>query len=615
MRWRGGGISGAELKQREPNLNREFKFAVSNPSSGCVCPYGLTIAYAENAVQNGAQVSLNTAVLSMEVEGGEIKSVSTNRGTVYPALVINAAGVFAEDVARMAGDRFFSIYPRRGTNSILDKKAGARFSSIASVMKPARSRGHSKGGGIVHTAHGNLLVGPDAVETFEKENVETRPQSIDAVFAKHEKTMPTLNRGDIITYFTGVRAPTFEKDFIIEKGWKTGNIIHCAGIQSPGLTTAPAVALTTIRDTVLCLDRENRPLRDIILWLDKRQAEFDDPFPLHKKLMFKAAGMEGAARNIYRASACNWIRQHQPEVWAKTAKYVMLPTYLNYKITGVLADCSANMIGHMPFDYKNRRWQQPSALTHCIYDIPLEKLCDLTRSGQVIGTVTREFSAASGVPEGLPLIATGSDKGCETLGLSVIQPHKAAISLGTTATIQLALERYVEPQPFMPAYPAVPNHLYNPEIELYRGFWLVSWFLKEFCAKDLAQAEAMGCPPEELLDQIHRGHTAGVRGPSPPALLDAGDHHPCRPGGPWWASPTTTPATTCTGPFWRASASSSTTLRASSPATTTPSAVWSMRGTCSAPTRTGTKSMRSCTSASMPGCTPGWSRCTAGFLK
>lgn len=236
-------ISGEELKRREPNLNQEFKFAVSNPSSGCVCPYGLTIAYAENAVQNGAQVSLNTAVLSMEVEDGEIKSVHTNRGTVYPELVINAAGVFAEDVARMAGDRFFSIHPRRGTNSILDKKAGARFSSIASIMELARTRGHSKGGGIVHTAHDNLLVGPDAVETFEKENVETRPQSIDAVFAKQEKTMPTLNRGDIITYFTGVRAPTFEEDFIIEKGRKTRNIIHCAGIQSPGLTTAPAVAL------------------------------------------------------------------------------------------------------------------------------------------------------------------------------------------------------------------------------------------------------------------------------------------------------------------------------------------------------------------------------------
>lgn len=236
-------ISGAELKRREPNFAQEFKFAISNPSSGCVCPYGLTIAYAENAVQNGARVALNTAVLGMEVENGVIKRVTTNRGTLYPRLVINAAGVFAEDVAAMAGDRFFSIHPRRGTNSILDKKAGAFMHSIASIKELTRSKTHSKGGGILHTVHDNLLIGPDAVETYEKENTETYRESIETVFAKQKRTMPRLSERDIITYFTGVRAPTFEEDFIIERGRKTKNLIHCAGIQSPGLTTAPAVAL------------------------------------------------------------------------------------------------------------------------------------------------------------------------------------------------------------------------------------------------------------------------------------------------------------------------------------------------------------------------------------
>ncbi|MGN0559557.1 MAG: NAD(P)/FAD-dependent oxidoreductase, partial [Candidatus Fimenecus sp.] len=236
-------ISGAELKRREPNFAQEFKFAISNPSSGCVCPYGLTIAYAENAVQNGARVALNTAVLGMEVENGEIKCVTTNRGTLYPRLVINAAGVFAEDIAAMAGDRFFSIHPRRGTNSILDKKAGAFMHSIASIKELTRSKTHSKGGSILHTVHDNLLIGPDAVETYEKENTETHRESIETVFAKQKRTMPRLSERDIITYFTGVRAPTFEEDFIIERGRKTKNLIHCAGIQSPGLTTAPAVAL------------------------------------------------------------------------------------------------------------------------------------------------------------------------------------------------------------------------------------------------------------------------------------------------------------------------------------------------------------------------------------
>lgn len=236
-------ISGDELKRGEPNLGEEFKFAISNPSSGCVCPYGLTIAYAENAVRNGARVALNTAVLDIRTENGKITSVVTNRGTIYPSLVINAAGVFAEDVAKMANDRFFSIHPRRGTNSILDKKAGAFMHSVASVMDLSIKKTHSKGGGILHTVHDNLLIGPDAVETYEKENTETHKESIETVFRKQKRTMPKLSERDIITYFTGVRAPTFEEDFIIEPGRRTENIIHCAGIQSPGLTTAPAVAL------------------------------------------------------------------------------------------------------------------------------------------------------------------------------------------------------------------------------------------------------------------------------------------------------------------------------------------------------------------------------------
>ncbi|MGN1194656.1 MAG: NAD(P)/FAD-dependent oxidoreductase [Acutalibacteraceae bacterium] len=255
-------ISGEELHRREPKLGENFKFAISNPSSGCVCPYGLTIAYAENAVMNGARVALNTAVTGMQVENGKIVSVSTNRGTIYPKIVINAAGVFAEDIAKMADDRFFSIHPRRGTNSILDKKAGAFMHSIASVVGLNFGKNHSKGGGILHTVHDNLLLGPDAVETYEKENTETRKESIQAVFTKQKKTMPSVTERDIITYFTGVRAPTFEEDFIIEKGRKTENIIHCAGIQSPGLTTAPAVALDIEKMTVEMLTKNGPVARN-----------------------------------------------------------------------------------------------------------------------------------------------------------------------------------------------------------------------------------------------------------------------------------------------------------------------------------------------------------------
>lgn len=240
-------IAGSALRKREPHMSKEMKFAIYNSSAGSVCPYGLTIAYAENAVQNGAEIALNTAVLSMETEQGRIQSVLTNRGRIYPGIVINAAGTFAEDVAEMAGDRFYSIHPRRGTNAILDKKAGKLMGGIASWKTLKKTAEHTKGGGIVHTAHDNLLVGPDAVETYEKENFSTEKTSIERNFAKQKMTVGELSERDIITYFTGVRAPTFEEDFVIEPGRKTKNLIHCAGIQSPGLTTAPAVAKDVAR--------------------------------------------------------------------------------------------------------------------------------------------------------------------------------------------------------------------------------------------------------------------------------------------------------------------------------------------------------------------------------
>lgn len=249
-------ISRRALLAQQPHLNPKTRFALANPMAGSVSPYELTIAYAENAVMNGARVSLNTAVTGMTVKEGRIQAVQTNRGTVYPRLVINAAGCFAEDIASLAQDRFYSIHPRKGTDAILDKKASSLLTAVASHKVLGKKTSNSKGGGIVPTVHDNLLVGPDAVETYEKENFDTEGQHVRALFEKQRKTLPALSEREIIAYFAGVRAPTFEEDFIIEPGRRTHNLIHCAGIQSPGLTTAPAVAMDVAAMAVSMLQKE-----------------------------------------------------------------------------------------------------------------------------------------------------------------------------------------------------------------------------------------------------------------------------------------------------------------------------------------------------------------------
>jgi glycerol-3-phosphate dehydrogenase len=252
--WRYLGVPGVrvvlknELRRVEPGIKDDVAAALYFPTAASVCPFDVTIAAAENAVQNGARLSLDTAVLGMRVEGGRIVSVATNRGTLYPKVVVNAAGVFSDDIAAMAGDQFFSIHPRRGVNSILDKKISPRLvRTIASKMGDVSKRAHSKGGGLVTTAHGNLLVGPDAEETCERENYATTRESVAATFAKFKQTAPALSEAEIITYFAGVRAPTYEEDFVVCKGQRTANIVHAAGIQSPGLTAAPAIAADVAR--------------------------------------------------------------------------------------------------------------------------------------------------------------------------------------------------------------------------------------------------------------------------------------------------------------------------------------------------------------------------------
>lgn len=244
-----GGVKVLSRKQFlkiEPNLADDIKFGIYLPGGACTCPYELVIALAENAVMNGAEVSLSTIVESMEVKDHEVLSVKTNRGVIYPKVVVNAAGTYSDVIAGMMEDRFFSIHPRKGTDSILDKAAEPSLSRTSTTVYPKLgevARTHSKGGGTMPTADRNSLVGPDAIEIPEREDFTTSKDSVDKVFAKQKHSMKNLSERDIITYFSGVRAPTYEEDFIVQKGKWTHNVIHEAGIQSPGLTAAPAIAI------------------------------------------------------------------------------------------------------------------------------------------------------------------------------------------------------------------------------------------------------------------------------------------------------------------------------------------------------------------------------------
>jgi glycerol-3-phosphate dehydrogenase len=157
-------------------------------------------------------------------------------------MVINAAGVFSDLIAEMANDRFFSIHPRKGECAILDKKKGPLLTRSMGLIGFSMLTSDTKGGGVMRTIDDNVLVGPDAYEQPLREDFSTHAENMDIILEKHLPLIKGFERADVITYFAGIRASTYEEEFIIEKSEYVNNLIHAAGIQSPGLAAAPAIA-------------------------------------------------------------------------------------------------------------------------------------------------------------------------------------------------------------------------------------------------------------------------------------------------------------------------------------------------------------------------------------
>ena len=290
--------------------------------------------------------------------------------------------------------------------------------------------------------------------------------------------------------------------------------------------TIRGVGITTQRATMINLDHHGKALRPAITWLDQRKAA--DQLPLKSCLypFLKIMGLSQTVSRLYMDGKCNWIRQHQPELWTATHKYVQVSGFLNHRLTGEFKDSIASQIGHIPFNYRKMKWSgrfDPAAL---LFPVEREKLPELIRPGEIIGKICRRAAAETGLKEGIPVIACGSDKGCETLGMGVIDNSMASLSFGTTATVQTTSASYFEPIPLMPPYPApIPGH-YNPEIEIFRGYWMITWFKNEFAHTEVERAARNGVAPEVELDELLKQSPPGAMGLVVQPYWGPGLNHP-----------------------------------------------------------------------------------------
>lgn len=265
------------------------------------------------------------------------------------------------------------------------------------------------------------------------------------------------------------------------------------------------IVLTTQRDTIVIVDKNGEPLRPAILWLDQRLAgtKLDQNLTPLEAASYRLVGMDGASELAMRQSRGYWLAEYEPENWRKTYRYLLLSAYLNYRMTGNYFDGVANTIGHYPFKVQKSDFpKNPGHLNYRQFGAPREKLAEkLVPTGGLLGNLTEQSAAAFGLKPGIPIFAGASDKGAESLAMGLAEETEAAISLGTSASVQILTKRLIEAVTFVPPYPAAKPGYINPEYQVYRGYWLISWFKQEMAHEEVHAAEQRGLSPEDILNE------------------------------------------------------------------------------------------------------------------
>ncbi len=251
-RGRKNGVPGLEivgqdrLREMEPNINLNAVGALYAPTAAIIGPYELAIAAVENAVTNGVEFIRNFEVKAVETQEDGTTVIRSADNVIQAKFVINSAGVFADDIAAMTGDGGYKIVSRKGEYFLLDQSVGGLVKHVV-FQCPSKM---GKGVLISPTVHGNILIGPNAVDIEDKEDCCTTAEGAVEILEKARRSIANLSTRDMITSFGGLRAHSVTEDFIIERSESNPNIIHLIGIESPGLTAAPAIAVY-VRDMLL----------------------------------------------------------------------------------------------------------------------------------------------------------------------------------------------------------------------------------------------------------------------------------------------------------------------------------------------------------------------------
>ena len=240
-------IKGKKIFDIEPQATKDALCAVRIPSTGILDPYDLAIALAENAEKNNVKIKHSHELVGFLKDKKKITGVVTNKGTIKCKVVVNAAGVYSDEIADLAGSCEFTIHPRKGVELIFNKNIEPTVNHCLAELKLPTHK-TSKGGGVNPTVHKNIIWGPTAKEVDDKSDTTVSRKEISMMLEKYSSVVDkNFPKERLIRYFAGVRAPSFTEDFIIRHAKWVDNLIHVAGIQSPGLASAPAISERTVK--------------------------------------------------------------------------------------------------------------------------------------------------------------------------------------------------------------------------------------------------------------------------------------------------------------------------------------------------------------------------------
>lgn len=244
-------VNGKEAAKIEPGLVRngladKVKLAIWMPTMGIVEPYQVAVALAENAADNGVKFWFDCTVADILKENGKVTGVLTNKGIIKTKYVINCAGVYADEISKMAGDECYTIHPRKGVIAILDKAKAPEYDALCEhvtmdglKLTIKNMKSETKGGGMCHTPEGNILMGPSAIEIPDKEDKSTDEKSLGYAMGRGDNQ---IHYSDVIRFFASSRPADYKEDFFIEMSPITDGFVNVGAIQSPGLASAPAIA-------------------------------------------------------------------------------------------------------------------------------------------------------------------------------------------------------------------------------------------------------------------------------------------------------------------------------------------------------------------------------------